>query len=316
MTAITNLWSRLQAHPKRLKRCQKDAFLTVAEHYLTEWGYAVSRHQSKNIVNCVNLQTECEQPSYLFLAHYDTPTMMPFWLSGMFKLFGHTRQIILTLVLIVLIVVLGTLEATWAHLLYWVLIGSFLMLLIPNPNNANDNTSGVLGVLELARRLADDPELKSRVKFALVDNEEWGLLGSSVLRQHLRGQGVRLSGMRIISLDCIGAGTYPMVIQNGKSDFAGDLHNILAAERPQSLHRNLGIVPMSDNYSFRDLGAVNISFFNKALIPGGYVIDHVHSYKDAEIDVENVAWVASALEQFVRDDVIAGENHSDIANRG
>ena len=47
----------------------------------------------------------------------------------------------------------------------------------PNKHTANDNTSGVITLLELMNRLS--PEQKERTAFVFFDNEENGMLGSA-----------------------------------------------------------------------------------------------------------------------------------------
>jgi aminopeptidase YwaD len=68
-------------------------------------------------------------------------------------------------------------------------------------NGADDNASGVAGMLEIARRLAADPPARS-VLFVAFSGEELGLLGSAHLVQHLPVPRERVVAM--LNLDMIG----------------------------------------------------------------------------------------------------------------
>ncbi len=132
------------------------------------------------------------------MAHYDTPTIKPFWISPLYTIFGHTRQITMAVALIISILLpnllateisarfpsLAAVMAITLALFYGLLVLSFIPMFIPNPHNREDNTSGVIGLLALADRIKEQSALKAKVQFAFLDNEEWGLLGSGGLKEH------------------------------------------------------------------------------------------------------------------------------------
>ncbi|MEN4011753.1 MAG: M20/M25/M40 family metallo-hydrolase [Chloroflexota bacterium] len=68
---------------------------------------------------------------------------------------------------------------------------------------ANDNASGVIVLLALARRLADLPGLQKRVGFLFSGAEEVGLVGARHAAQWLQPCAARL---RVVSVDMVGAG--------------------------------------------------------------------------------------------------------------
>ncbi len=72
---------------------------------------------------------------------------------------------------------------------------------VPGTPGADDNASGVAGMLEVARLLSETG-LQGHVDFALFNLEEYGMVGSSHYAQKLNKSGVKISGM--VSLEMIG----------------------------------------------------------------------------------------------------------------
>ncbi|MGE5656987.1 MAG: M20/M25/M40 family metallo-hydrolase [Actinomycetota bacterium] len=72
---------------------------------------------------------------------------------------------------------------------------------VPGTPGADDNASGVVVMLELARAIASHP-LKYPVQFVAFDLEEYGLLGSQHYAQKLKQQGQQLRLM--MSLEMLG----------------------------------------------------------------------------------------------------------------
>ena len=96
----------------------------------------------------------------------------------------------------------GGIGAACGYLLVWVILG--LMIAGPaNPCNLNDNTSGVITLLEIARSMPDNQ--RKKVAFVLFDLEEAGLIGSASYRKAHRAQTDR---QMVLNLDCVGDGDY------------------------------------------------------------------------------------------------------------
>lgn len=76
------------------------------------------------------------------------------------------------------------------------------MLIGPaNPSNANDNTSGVITLLEIAKSMPENQ--RKRVCFVLFDLEEAGLIGSASYR---KAHKARTDRQMVLNLDCVGDG--------------------------------------------------------------------------------------------------------------
>ena len=67
---------------------------------------------------------------------------------------------------------------------------------------ANDNASGVSAILEIARILYNQPQMKYGIQFVLFSGEENGLLGSEHYAQYVKENGIQI--FRLINLDMIG----------------------------------------------------------------------------------------------------------------
>ena len=67
---------------------------------------------------------------------------------------------------------------------------------------ANDNASGVSAILEIARILYNQPQMKYSIQFVLFSGEENGLLGSEHYAQYVKENGIQI--VRLINIDMIG----------------------------------------------------------------------------------------------------------------
>ncbi|MCI0405073.1 MAG: hypothetical protein L0209_03195, partial [candidate division Zixibacteria bacterium] len=61
------------------------------------------------------------------------------------------------------------------------------------------------------------------------------------------------------------------------------------------------ILPLSDNYTFKKTGAVDISFADPSTIPGGYYIPRIHSPADNDFNAQQVTHLIECLADFLGD---------------
>ena len=199
----------LTLFPVRKTRQQKLAFRETVQGYAESLGYSVTVESgsfgSRNVVI-----GDPEQAKYLVTAHYDTCAKMlvPNFITPCNVLVYLAYQILLVLGLMVISVAAGVAAGlVWpgavsmvSMLVYWLMLG--MMILGPaNGNNANDNTSGVVTLLEIARTMPENQ--RHKVCFVLFDLEEAGLIGSASYRKaHRQASGRQL----VLNLDCVGDG--------------------------------------------------------------------------------------------------------------
>ena len=201
----------LTLFPIRKTKKQKQAFRDAVQSYLKSLGYdSVIEKGKAGAKNIVIGNPETAQ--YLITAHYDTPAKLPFpnliTPCSFWPFLGY--QILQTVLIFLAALIPGILLAlagvsaeiasrTWSVSLYAILA---LMLIGPsNKCNANDNTSGVVTVLETARSMPEN--VRSKVCFILFDLEEAGLIGSASYQKAHKEQTAK---QIILNLDCVGDG--------------------------------------------------------------------------------------------------------------
>lgn len=302
-----------QHFPIRLRKKQKEAFLDELQGEMQARGYATERLTVRAVLQNRLLISQCASPKVIFLAHFDTPTIAPFWMSPLFKWFGHTRQYQALALLLLLMYGPGILAAffpQWAvtlqtitNLFVIVFMLSLITLFIPNPQNREDNTSGVIALLGLADWLKEKPELREQVQFAFLDNEELGLLGSNGLRKHWQKQNHPFQNARIICLDCVTRGEIPLIVYHKQDALARKVAPFVQVHLPQTQVINMGSLPLSDNYTFRDTGAIDISFADESTIRGGYYIPRIHTPRDNDFSAENLMPLLTGLTEFLQAEI-------------
>lgn len=203
----------LQQFPIRKNREQKAAFRDAVVNYGKKFGYSVTVEKgscgSRNVI-----LGDPNTAKYLVTAHYDTPASIglpnlitpcnPFlYILWQFLIVGLFLLITFAVGMAVMLLTQSEQLTFWAaYVTYFGVL--FLMLLGPaNKSNANDNTSGVVTVLEIARSV---PEIhRSRVCFVLFDLEEAGLIGSASYRKAHKPETEK---QIVLNLDCVGDGDH------------------------------------------------------------------------------------------------------------
>lgn len=211
----------LRQFPVRKTGKQKAAFRVALQSYAQSMGY--SYREEKGHFGSRNLILgNPESASYLITAHYDTCAALPFPnLITPCNLFLFCLwQVALSAAIILLAVIAGTAAGmlTQDHPLgFWIGYLCFWMILVmiyvgpANRNNANDNTSGVVTVLEIARTLPENQ--RKKVCFVLFDLEEAGLIGSSCYRKKHTQE---ISRQLVLNFDCVGDGDCLMMFPTGR----------------------------------------------------------------------------------------------------
>ncbi len=211
----------LQEFPVRKNKKQKQAFREAVRSYGLRLGYPVTEEKApfgaKNI-----LFGDPDTADFLVTAHYDTPARLPFpnFITPQNMTVYLVYQIGISLLLCVPAFILSFLvgRATENGGFAMLAASGYLILLLwlmmcgpANKTNANDNTSGVITVLETMAALPQ--ELRDKVCFVLFDLEEAGLIGSmSYHSKHKK----RADGQIVLNADCVGDGDEVLFIPSKK----------------------------------------------------------------------------------------------------
>ena len=201
----------LKMYPIRKKKQQKEAFRVDVKAYCESLGYCVEMEKGKYGVQNIVIG-DPKNAKYLITAHYDTPATIgiPNFITPCNFVTYLIYQIFVIAIFFLVAFLIGfpvmlltdnSMLTFWAaYIAYFGLL--FMMLLGPaNKNNANDNTSGVVTVLETARTMPES--LRNKVCFVLFDLEEAGLMGSAAYRKAHKQE---TEQQIILNLDCVGDG--------------------------------------------------------------------------------------------------------------
>lgn len=300
----------LELFPVRKTKQQKQVFRDAVCSYLQDLGYPVTIENgslgSRNVVI-----GDPENARYLITAHYDTPVRLlfpnfitpcnaaVFFASRLLQWFG----IILLASLIGAAggLVLGPAwispfcTATLFGVIAWMLFGP------SNPANANDNTSGVVTLLEIARTMPEN--LRGKVCFVLFDLEEMGLIGSDSYRKaHKNATEHQL----VLNLDCVGDGDHMLMIPTKKlKKDKKQLTSLYKAcgywGKKSLLVKDTGFsVYPSDQRSFPY--GVGICALQKGKC--GLYLSKIHTARDTNLDLTNVNILRAALTSFISCDAV------------
>ena len=211
----------LEEFPVRKGKKQKKAFRDAVSDWLSRNGYQC--REEAGSLGARNLVIgDPERAKFLITAHYDTCAgmLVPNLITPCNVVLFVLYQLVVTAV-ILLPAVLAGIAVGWlagsvpaGQLVFLILIWANIALLLcgpANPRNANDNTSGVVTVLEIAGTMPKNQ--RGKVCFVLFDLEELGVIGSASYRKAHKAQ---VEKQLVLNLDCVGDGNELMLFPTGK----------------------------------------------------------------------------------------------------
>lgn len=292
---------------RKTKR-QKRAFEAFLLGALREAGYADARAEAcGRLVKSRNLIAgDPDRAKVIFTAHYDTcavlpvpnyitPMNLPVWIfyqlllvAGIF--FGATALAALTWLLPVpeaALYVVSTLVyvAAVCFACIWMVAGK------ASTHTANDNTSGVIALLEAALALPE--ERRSEVAFVWFDNEESGLFGSRAFAAKHKAAAQRTL---LVNFDCVSDGDTLLVVLPHRMREEPIADVLRASFTPHSPKE--AVFPTtrrafypSDQISFRR--GIGVAALKRGKL--GLYLDRIHTRHDTAFDVENIACCADGM---------------------
>lgn len=294
-------------HETRMWRKEKDIFLNYCRTEFKALGYhdsEITIREDRNMLGFKsrNLLIGPPDADILITAHYDTPGRNGFLLllAPVFGILLGSMTLMFPLFFGVgfltglLGLSEGSLLASFLPLLLLIAIPS----LIKNPHNHTDNTSGVLGVFNLAARIAENPELRKKCAFVLFDHEEVlpGLLGSKAFAKwRKRNHPDKVQG-KVINLDCIGTGDVLTVMAKKKHRGQNDIAAFLQKEGFPVKKVRSGLTGNSDHAVFPR--GVSLLYQKRSLL-GPLYIPKIHSGRDTVCDLDQVDRLCGVVYQYI-----------------
>lgn len=284
----------------RFRKKQKQKFLEYAQTTFNDMGYTTEVQEkvtiNKNILSNQNLIIgDIEKANVILCAHYDTPFRSLYRYKIIHGRKMRKRDIIkggfiILAYLIFITILLGLFNCP--TIIYCITIILFV-LGIPNKQNLNDNTSGVLTIFKIAAELK---ELNSsKVAFVLFDNEEWGLIGSKIFKK----QNKNIENKLFINFDCVGVGDNIIVI--GDDDSIHEAKNIV--EKKEKIEgKNILVEKMdlskakSDEKTFKR--RIRFAAFHRNK-KGQLYVDNIHTKKDNDLDINNINSISLIIKDYV-----------------
>ena len=241
----------------------------------------------------------------VFGAHYDTCAVMPIPNFIMPK--SVLISVLYAFVLVIPMLLIGNAVGSLAEfilkdpgmsaffnlLTYWGIL--FLMIYGPaNKHTVNDNTSGVITLIELMDSMTDEERAQSC--FVFFDNEEKGLFGSSAFaKEHKKTMKEKL----LINFDCVSDGDYLMLIPDKKSfpEHRENLESAFAetADKTVLIENAKGIYYPSDQRNFKK--NIGVAAFKKSKL--GLYMDRIHTPRDTAFDERNIEVLISGFRKFL-----------------
>lgn len=293
-------------YPVRKSKKQKQAFRADVTQWLQNLGYPVCEEEG-SFHSCNLVIGDPQGARYLVTAHYDTCARLPFpnlitpcnfWTFLLYQIF-------ICLMLMLPALAVGGLVGYLLHsfdigyFLFVVLLWAAIVLMLIGPansSNVNDNTSGVVTLLEIARSI---PELhRKNVCFVLFDLEEAGLIGSaSYKKKHKR----EIPNQLVLNLDCVGEGDdiyfFPTAKLKKSKERLAPLQKLAGGYGKKSIAvrtKGFAIYP-SDQSNFPY--GVGICALKRGW--AGLYLSRIHTPRDTVLDETNVNILRAALTTLI-----------------
>lgn len=293
-------------YPVRKSKKQKQAFRADVTQWLQNLGYPVCEEEG-SFHSCNLVIGDPQRARYLVTAHYDTCARLPFpnlitpcnfWTFLLYQIF-------ICLMLMLPALAVGGLVGYLLHsfdigyFLFVVLLWAAIVLMLIGPansSNVNDNTSGVVTLLEIARSI---PELhRKNVCFVLFDLEEAGLIGSaSYKKKHKR----EIPNQLVLNLDCVGEGDdiyfFPTAKLKKSKERLAPLQKLAGGYGKKSIAvrtKGFSIYP-SDQSNFPY--GVGICALKRGW--AGLYLSRIHTPRDTVLDETNINILRAALTTLI-----------------
>ncbi len=245
----------------------------------------------------------------IFTAHYDTPmrSLFPNIMIpksfGIFYLYQFVPVIFLLAISIAAAYLVGI---TWlnddrAYMLSFLVLyygGFFLMMrAFKNPNNYNDNTSGVSALLTIIDEL--EAEELSKAAFIFFDNEEKGKKGSAA---YVKDHKEQMKDKFLVNFDCVGNGEHIIFIAQKDAVDSNELEILKDSFADEGRFKvdfatHKQAQSNSDHKNFAKGVACVACKKSKS---GIFYTPYIHTPRDIVADNANIAYLSKNTVEFIK----------------
>ena len=279
----------------RKNKKQKSSFIEKVKEIVKEKDLEVTIEKGAFGVRNIVIG-DVSKAKVVFTAHYDTCAVMPvpnfitptnIWIYLLYQVLIMIPMFGVPAIITWLFNLLFPGMEEFGLLLFDVLLFGMLFLLMfgpANKNTVNDNTSGVLTILNIISKLP--LELKDKVAFVLFDLEEVGLIGSSDFASKHKKE---MKDKLVINYDCVSDGEKMLFIFSKKAKEYLNLlsENYISSNDVETQMVTKGAFYPSDQANFKyGIGVC-------AVIKGKKFeyIDKIHTKKDIVLREENIKYL-------------------------
>ena len=304
---ITKSMDVLEKYEIRKTKRQKTVFISAVTAYAERQRYTVRVEEGK--MGCRNIVIgDPKRADYLLTAHYDTPASigLPNFITPCNPVAFILWQLLILIPFFLAAFVAGLLVSLVTEsemLIFWTAYVTYMGLLLlmmfgpANRHTANDNTSGVVTLLETMSTMPDN--LRERVCFVLFDLEEAGLVGSSSYRKAHKEETDR---QMVLNLDCVGDGNeivlFPMKTLKKNDEKMNQLQRMVGKYGTKSISiRKKGFAYYPSDQKHFPYG-VGIAAFRRAKGIGLYC-SRIHTWRDTVLEQTNVNILRAALTSLI-----------------
>lgn len=293
----------LDRYQVRKTRQQKTEFIELLRQ-----TYPALRIEEDGTLKSRNLILgDPETAKVLLTAHYDTCAALPvpnFLAPQNLPLtILYSLLICVPMLLVMAAVEVGMMWLTGSFLLsYWVSFAVLILLIVwvfflgrPNRHTVNDNTSGVITLLELLARLS--PEQREKAAFVFFDHEEVGMVGSGRYRKRHKAA---IQDQLVLNFDCVSDGEHLLLVQSKRARQRWE-QKLAAAFRSDdrlTLHMAKSSTTLypSDQVGFPQ--GVGVAAVKRKPVVGFY-LDRIHTKRDTVLREQNIEFLVEATERLL-----------------
>jgi len=281
---------------------QKLAFIDLMKENFPEMQV-----QECGLIKCRNLIIgDVETAKVILGAHYDTcaALLFPNFITPKKPAYTFIYSALSIIPLFLIIYFLNTMlnQLSNNYLLnYFIAIAVYIALLAsfvfgpPNKHTANDNTSGVITLVELLKSM--DEETRKKVAFVFFDHEETGLLGSYYFRKQHKDI---IQDKLLINFDCVSDGDFLLL---AATHTATDTYGKLFEESFRSTKTKTVLFDSldkvfypSDHAGFPTALAIACLKHKRVI---GYYMDRIHTSKDIIFDQTNIKLLCDGVHKLM-----------------